>query len=67
MESADGMSDEKRKVEPPLFLDLDFDEALARFARVKPEEVQESVDRAKQKKPPGDKAARRRPSKGKDQ
>ncbi len=64
MEGAHGMTDEKRKTEPPLFLDMDFEEALSRFARVKPEEVQESVDRAKQKKPPGDKPARRRPKKG---
>lgn len=64
MEGANGMTDEKRKTEPPLFLDLDFEEALSRFTRVKPEEVQESVDRAKQKKPPEDKPTRRRPKKG---
>lgn len=61
MESADGMSDEKRKTEPPLFLDMDFGEALARFTRVKPEDVSESIERSKQKKKPGDKAARQKP------
>lgn len=42
------------KQEPPLHLDLDFREALERFARVKPEEVAESIERAKKKKPPGE-------------
>jgi hypothetical protein len=60
MEGADRMTDEKKTVEPPLFLDMDFGEALIRFARTKPKEVQESIDRAKQKKKPGDKAARPR-------
>ena len=58
------MSDEKRKTEPPLYLDLDFEEALSRFARFKPEEAEESVDPAKQKKPPEDMPTRRRPKKG---
>lgn len=61
MEGADRMTDEKKTVEPPLFLDMDFGEALSRFARTKPKEVQESIERAKQKKKPGDKAARPRP------
>lgn len=42
-----------RKTEPPLKLDMDFGEALARFARTKPEEVAESIERSKTKKPPG--------------
>lgn len=42
------------KQEPPLHLDLDFSEALERFARVKPDEVRESIERAKKKNPPGD-------------
>ncbi|MBK0329534.1 hypothetical protein I5535_19920 [Rhodobacteraceae bacterium F11138] len=59
------MSDKKRKTEPPLFIDMDFDEALSRFTRVKPEDVQESVDRSKQKKkPPEAKTIRRRPKSG---
>ena len=63
MEGVDRMTDEKKTVEPPLFLDMDFGEALIRFTRTKPNEVQESVERAKQKKKPGDKAARPRPRK----
>jgi hypothetical protein len=42
-----------RKTEPPLKLDMDFAEALERFARTKPEEVAESIERSKTKKPPG--------------
>ena len=61
MEGAGGMSDEKRTTEPPLYLEMDFGEALRRFTRAKPGEVQESIERAKQKKTPGDDAARRRP------
>lgn len=57
------MTDEKRKTEPPLFLNMDFEEALTRFSRVRPDEVKESVERSKQKRTPGDKAARRRPTK----
>ena len=38
MEGADGMS-EAPKPERPLYLDMDFGEALARFAQTKPEEV----------------------------
>lgn len=54
------MTDKKRTQEPPLFLDMDFGEALERFARTDPEEVKQSVDRAKEKtKPPGEKPARR--------
>ena len=53
----------KAPPEPPLFLDLDFEEALQRFVKTDPEEVRESVERAKQKKPSGDKAARRRSTK----
>ena len=49
----------ERKTEPPLKLDMDFSEALERFARVKPKEVAESIDRAKTKKPPQDDFPRR--------
>jgi len=42
-----------RKVEPPLKLNMPFDEALRRFAQTDPKEAQASVERAKQKKPPG--------------
>ena len=53
----------ERKLEPPLFLDMGFEEALARFAKTDPREIDESVDRSKKKKPPGDKTTRRRPKK----
>jgi len=45
---------EKRRLEPPLKLDIAFGEALARFAGTKPVEVEESIERSKTKKPPGD-------------
>ncbi len=41
-----------RKTEPPLKLDMDFGEALERFARVTPKDVAESVERSKTKRPP---------------
>ena len=47
------MSEKGKKLEPPLHLDMDFGEALARFARTKPAEVAESIERSKQKRPPG--------------
>ena len=47
------MSEKGKKLEPPLHLDMDFGEALERLARVKPQEVAESIDRSKQKRPPG--------------
>lgn len=47
------------KLEPKLALDMDFAEALERFAQTKPEEVEESIERAKQKRPPGNDPPRR--------
>lgn len=44
-----------KKYEKPLHLDLDFDEALERFGQTDKKEVDESIDRAKGKKPPGSK------------
>jgi hypothetical protein len=46
-------------MEPPLKLDMSFDEALSRFVATKPEEVDESIERSKAKKPPQDKPPRR--------
>lgn len=46
------MIDEKRRTEPPLKLNMDFGEALARFIQTKPTEVGESIERSKTKKPP---------------
>ena len=44
------MKDKKaRKIEPPLHLDLGFDEALARFAQTKPEEVEPPPGRKRKK------------------
>ena len=43
-----------KKLERPLFIDMDFGEALRRFAQTKPEEVQQPPGQAK-------KAARPRP------
>lgn len=51
-----------RKYEPPLFLDMDFEDALGRFGTTDPKEVKELMERAKEKKPPGpDKTSTTRP------
>jgi hypothetical protein len=43
------MTDEKRrKTEPPLYLDMEFGEALERFVRTDPKEVAELARQAKQ-------------------
>lgn len=60
------MTDEKRKTETPLKLDIPFAEALARFAATKPQEVADNIERSKAKKPPQD-AAPRRPGRQKRQ
>jgi hypothetical protein len=46
-------------MEPPLKLDLSFDEALSRFVATEPKEVVESIERSKTKKPPQDVPPRR--------
>jgi hypothetical protein len=43
------------KLEPKLKLDMPWGEALGRFLQTKPKEVEASIKRAKQKKPPGGK------------
>lgn len=53
------MTDEKRKTEPPLKLDMPFSEALSRFVATKPKEVADSIERSKAKKPPQDGPPRR--------
>lgn len=58
MEGADRMS-EAPKPERPLFLDMDFREALARFAQTKPEEVEVPLGKSK-------KAARPAPKRSSD-
>lgn len=47
------------KREPPLRLDMSFEEALKRFSGTDPREIEESVERSKQKKPPEGDAPRR--------
>jgi hypothetical protein len=42
------------KLDPPLRLDMSFDESLERFIAVKPGEVDESIERSKAKRPPED-------------
>jgi hypothetical protein len=37
-----------KKLEKPLYLDMDFGEALTRFTRTDPKEVEESMRRAKE-------------------
>lgn len=59
MEDVDGLTEKRTKPEPPLYLDVGFDEALTCFSRTDPKQVQEGENRAKQKKKPGDNAARR--------
>lgn len=49
------------KREKPLFIDIDFDEALRRFAQTDKKEVDESIGRAKEKKPPGPDAPTTKP------
>jgi hypothetical protein len=40
------------KLDPLLRLDMSFEEALSRFVATKPEEVEESIERSKTKRPP---------------
>ena len=49
------------KPTPPFKLDMGFDEALERFARTKPSEVEVSIEQGKQSKPPGGKRTRKPP------
>ena len=46
------MTNKGKKLEPPLKLDMSFGEALARALQTDPKEVESSILRAKQKKPP---------------
>jgi len=45
----------RAKQAPPFHLDMGFDEALERFVRTKPSEVEASIARGKQAKPSGGK------------
>ena len=44
------MTKRPTKYEPPLALDMDFDEALSRFGQTEKSEADELADRAKRKK-----------------
>jgi hypothetical protein len=52
-----------KKHPSPFKLKLGFDEALERFIRTDPKEVEENIRRSKTKKPPGSKR-KRKPSGG---
>jgi hypothetical protein len=54
------------RAKPPFKLDMNPDEFLERAIRTKPSEVDELIERGKQKNPPGGKRARK-PSGGNDQ
>jgi len=43
-----------KKLEPPLRLDMSFEEAMRRFAATDPKEIEESIERGKKKRPPQD-------------
>jgi hypothetical protein len=47
------------KLEPHLRLDMSFDEALSRFTDTDPKELDESIERAKTKRPPQNQRLRR--------
>lgn len=60
LQSVDRMIHKKgTKLDPPLRLDMSFQAALGRFIATKPEEVEESVERSKAKRPPEDDASGR--------
>jgi hypothetical protein len=42
------MANKGKKLEPPLRLDMSFDETLSRFAATKPKEVDDSIAKAKE-------------------
>jgi hypothetical protein len=53
------MTNKGKKLEPPLKLNMSFGETLARALQTAPQEVEESIERAKTKKPLGPKPQRR--------
>lgn len=59
------MTNKGKKLEPPLKLNIGFEEALSRFVATNPKEVEESIERSKTKKPPQDTPPRRPASKKK--
>lgn len=55
------MSNKGKKLEPKLGLNMDFDEAMSRFAATLPSEVEASIAKSKEKKPPDAKKKRKSP------
>ncbi len=53
------MTNKGKKMAPPLKLNMSFEEALGRFARTDPKEVEEGIERAKMKRAPQDNPPRR--------
>jgi hypothetical protein len=53
------VTEEKRKLEPPMKLDIAFGEALSRFVATIPKEIDASIERSKTGKPPGEGTSRR--------
>ncbi len=51
----------KKKYEDKLHIDMDFEEALDRFARVDPQEAQANIDKQKKRRPAGT-AAKQNPA-----
>jgi len=49
------------KLKPKFGLNMPFGEALEKFIRTNPDEVEELIKRGKQKKPPGSKRKRKPP------
>jgi hypothetical protein len=54
------MSNKGKALEPKLALDMPFDEALQRFMRAKPSEVEASIEKSKKKKPPKAKVVKKK-------
>lgn len=50
------MTRKGKKLEPPVGLDMPFDEAMHRFIQTDPKQVEASIARSKKKKPGGKKA-----------
>lgn len=55
------MSKKGKTLEPSLGLDMPFDEAMERFMQTDPKQVEASIERSKQKKPPGAKSKKKTP------
>jgi hypothetical protein len=54
------MNPRGKKLEPKLGIDMSFTELIERLMRTDPKEVERSIERAKQEKPPDNKPKGRR-------